>query len=333
MTVQYGAGAPRAAALLLLSATLAGCNGMQSVLDPQGPAAGTIAGLSWILFVGASAIFLLVAGLLAYALLSRPDLRRPINGNRFIIAGGVLLPVITLSILLVYVFRIGSSLNEAPEDPLIVEVTGHQWWWEFSYRGEEPHQDVITANELHIPVGRPVELRLSSADVIHSFWVPNLAGKRDLIPGMENRLVLEADRPGLHRGACNEFCGAQHTLMRLLVISEPAAEFERWIENQRQPAPEPATELEQRGESLFMSSGCPACHTVRGTESGGRLAPDLTHFGSRRTIAAGTLRNTTGNLEAWLTSSQHLKPGNEMPEFSFDGPSIHALAAYLESLQ
>jgi cytochrome c oxidase subunit 2 len=324
----------RAAVLCLLSAALSGCTGIQSALDPRGPAANAIADLTWVMFAGAAAIFLLVVALLAYVLLRRPERRGRINSNVFIAAGGIALPVVVLSILLIYVFRIGAQLTEEPpEDRLIVEVTGHQWWWEFRYVGESPHLDVTTANELHIPVGHPVELRLKSADVIHTLWVPNLAGKRDLIPGRSNRLVLQADETGLFRGQCNEFCGAQHALMRMYVISQPAEEFERWLEAQRQPAQRPTDATLKLGETAFLSSGCPVCHTVRGIEAHGATAPDLTHFGGRRTIAAGTLKNTLGNRQAWIVSSQHLKPENNMPNYTFDGATLRALAAYLGSLE
>lgn len=286
------------------------------------------------MFIGAGVIFLLVLALLGYALWRRPGWRAHINHNLFIVSGGIVLPIVVLTVLLVYVFRFGGQLSAAPpDDRLVVEVTAHQWWWQFRYLGEEPQLDVYTANELHIPAGRPVELHLRTADVIHTFWVPNLAGKRDMIPGMDNRLVIQADEPGLFKGQCNEFCGAQHALMRLLVISQPEADFEDWLARQRAPAAEPEVSSIREGRDVFMASGCPACHTVRGTEAGGFTGPDLTHFGSRRTIAAGVLRNTSGNRRAWLVSNQHIKPGNKMPEFRLDAEALHALEAYLGSLE
>lgn len=323
-------GAPPVLATILL----AGCDGIQSVLDPRGPAAEAIAGLSWILFAGATAIFLLVVGILAYVLLGRPENRKPLNSNTFIALGGVVLPVSVLSVLLVMSVRIGAQVeNRAAEDPLVVEVTGRQWWWEFRYTDPSPQRQVVTANELHIPVGRPVELRLNAADVIHTFWVPNLAGKRDLIPGTTNRLMLEADAPGLFRGQCNEFCGAQHARMGMYVIAQPPREFEQWLAAQRAPAREPETEALRAGQAAFLSGGCANCHTVRGTEAQGKVGPDLTHFASRRTIAAGVLRNIPGNREAWIVSAQQIKPGNRMPEFLLDSETLHALSAYLGSLE
>lgn len=332
---KYHASLPKTSILALcalLITALSGCTGIQHVLDPRGPAAEKIAALSWVLFGGGTVIFLLVVGILCYVLWNKR--RRPINHQYFIIGGGILLPVVTLSVLLVFVFRIADELTAEPEvTPLRIEVTGHQWWWKFRYIGDNPQADVITANELHIPVGRPVELQLTSADVIHSFWVPNLAGKLDLIPGMTNILRLQADTTGLFRGACNEFCGAQHALMRLYVISEPVEDFQRWFEVQQQPARPPEEELLQRGQAAFLASGCPVCHTVRGTEARGATGPDLTHFGSRRSIAAGTLRNNLGNRQAWIASPQHIKPENNMPEFRLDAEDLRALAHYLGSLE
>jgi cytochrome c oxidase subunit II len=272
--------------------------------------------------------------LLLYALLRHKRGESRLNSNIFIILGGVVWPVVTLSALLVYAFSIGYEIETGKDgDALIVDVIGFQWWWEFRYIGEEPTDTMVTANELHIPVGRPVKLRLIAGDVIHTFWVPNLGGKRDLIPGRTNTLVLQADRPGVFRGQCNEFCGKQHALMAKYVIAQPEAEFQRWLDRQKQPAPEPTDAVLRRGREAFMAEGCGVCHQIRGTEARGRTGPDLTHFGARRTIAAGTLTNTHGNRQAWIVSAQHIKPENHMPDFPMDGPTLHALAEYLGSLE
>ncbi|MGQ9427502.1 cytochrome c oxidase subunit II [Gilvimarinus sp. F26214L] len=315
-----------------LSISLSACSGHQSALDPYGPVAQRIADLSWALFAGGAAIFLLVLGILLYALLRRRTDRHP-NHNAFIFVGGVAFPVVTLSVLLVFVMRIGAAVTAEEENALRIEVMAHQWWWEFRYQEPDGEPRAITANELHIPTGRQVVVALESADVIHTFWVPNLAGKLDVIPGMTNELRFTADREGRFRGVCNEFCGAQHTLMNFSVVSRNPDDFDRWLEGQRQPARPPVNDWLQQGQDVFLSSGCPLCHTVRGTPARGSTAPDLTHFGSRLTIGAGTLENTVGNRQAWIASSQHLKPENKMPEFRMDSESLRALADYLGSLE
>ena len=314
---------------------LAGCGSdIQSALNPQGPAAASIADIAWVMFAGATVIFLLVIALLSYALWRRPARRARIVPDAFILGGGVVLPVVTLSALLVYAFVIGADLEAEPaEKPLVVEVTAHQWWWEFTYVDADSNERVVTANELHVPAGRPVRLKLKSADVIHTFWVPNLAGKRDMIPGHVNELVIEADRPGIFRGQCNEFCGAQHTLMSLYVISEPPQAFDRWLAHQAEPARQPDTVELQAGRHAFMSQGCALCHRIRGTDAKASTAPDLTHFGSRRSIAAATLENNLGNIEAWIASAQHIKPGSKMPSYKLDGRTLRSIAMYLESLE
>ena len=286
---------------------------MQSILSTHGPAAAAIADLAWVLFTGGAAIFLVVLILSVHALVApRPWLA----SKAFIVGGGIVFPVIVLSALLVYVLTRIPGSAAAPE--LRIEVTGEQWWWRVRYPGFE------TANEIRIPAGQPVELVLRSADVIHSFWVPSLAGKVDMIPGRENRLRLAADRPGVFRGQCAEFCGGPHAKMALYIVAETPEQFAAWSENQRKPA--------QKSHSLFLSR-CAACHTVRGTDARGVLGPDLTHIGSRSFIAAGTLPNNAGTLAGWIASGQHIKPGNLMPEFrELSAGELEALAAYLESL-
>lgn len=311
-----------------------GCAGNQSALAPAGPAADSIATLAWVMFAVAGGVLGLVTVLLLFTLFSTIEGRERLNSNLFIAGGGLALPIITLTALLVYSLHIQSSLAEpVEENDLVIEITGHQWWWEVRYLQKDSVDFVTTANEIHIPVGRPVELRLESADVIHTFWVPNLAGKRDMIPGKTNTLRIEADRPGLFRGQCNEFCGDQHALMRMLVVSLPEHDFARWLERQRDPARPPENVTLQKGQQAFMSSGCPVCHTIRGTDARGTTGPDLTHFGSRLSIAAVALRNNHGNREAWITSAQHVKPDNQMPEFRMNAETLRALSAYLGSLE
>jgi cytochrome c oxidase subunit 2 len=289
---------------------------MQSILSAHGPAAAAIAELAWVLFAGGLAILLLVLVLTACAVILRPAW---LAREGFVVATGIAFPVVALSVLLYYVFVVGERLGSHSNPQLRIEVVGEQWWWRVRYPGFE------TANEVRIPAGKPVELVLRSADVIHSFWVPSLAGKVDMIPGRINRLRLVADKPGVYRGQCAEFCGGPHAKMAFHIVAETPEQFAAWSENQRQPA--------QKSQPLFLAR-CAACHTVRGTDARGALGPDLTHIGSRASIGAGTLPNNAGTLAGWIASSQHIKPGNLMPEFrEFSAEELKALAAYLESLK
>jgi cytochrome c oxidase subunit 2 len=216
-------------------------------------------------------------------------------------------------------------------DHLTVDVTGSIYWWEMSYR--RAGSPVTTANELRLPAGEPVEILLRANDVIHSFWVPNIAGKTDLIPGRVNRMVVRADRPGIYRGQCAEYCGVQHALMAFDVVVLPRADFDAWLAKLAQPAPEPAAAELRAGRELFVSQGCGSCHTVRGVASG-RSGPDLTDVGSRRTLGAGAIPGGIDNIAAWIARSQQLKPGNTMPSFDKLQPAqLRSLAAYLASLE
>ena len=324
-----GAGALTAAGL-----ALAGCEGIQSSLAPQGPTARSIANISWVMFAGASAVLALVMLLALYAVFRSPAKRRGIPETLMIAVGGFAWPVLTLSALLVYgVYQMG-DLRAGPEPALEIQVTGNQWWWEVRYPGVDGQAEVVTANQIHIPAGVPVSIALRSADVIHSFWVPNLSGKMDLIPGRTNRLRLQADAPGRFRGQCAEFCGAQHARMALLVVAEPPDRFAAWLEAQRRPASAPAGQSAQRGYAAFAQH-CSACHSVRGlVDSRGDVGPDLTHLGSRAFIAAGTLENTPDNLQRFIVANDRLKPGNRMPVFDqLDPATLAALGDFLEGLQ
>ena len=285
------------------------------------------------LFAGAGLILLGVTALTFFALLGRPDRRAAMGRPWLVIGAGLLFPLFVLTALLVYTLPIGAELaRKAEPDALRVEVTGKMWWWEVRYG--DPGSQVVSANEIHIPAGKQVEIIVDSTDVIHSFWVPNLAGKIDMIPGHRNALRITADRPGVFRGQCAEYCGAQHANMVLYVVAHPPDAFEAWLAGQRRPAREPVTAMLQRGRALFLDSGCGTCHVVRGLVAGGRFGPDLTHVGSRRTIAAGILPNNIGTLAGWIAGSQSIKPGNHMPSFNtFDGQDLRALAAYLASLE
>jgi cytochrome c oxidase subunit 2 len=215
---------------------------------------------------------------------------------------------------------------------LTVEITGHQWWWEIQYDDAVASRRVVTANEFHIPINRPVVLKVTSRDVIHSFWVPSLQGKRDLIPGYTTALWIQADHPGIFRGQCAEFCGLQHAHMAIAVIAEPGAQFDAWLEAMRRPAPAPQPSL-QRGHDVFMQARCAGCHTIRGTDAAGQVAPDLTHLATRSNLGAGTLDNTPEHLAAWIRDPQSVKPGNQMPANPMPESDLQALVAYLETLR
>lgn len=318
-----------AAGLLL---ALGGCAGQQAVLAPMGPEASLIARLGWLLFAGGTAIFVVTMLLLLLALGGGPGLRRRLASRRAILLGGVAFPVVVLSALLVHSLVLAAGLGaRGTEAPLRVEVIGRQFWWEVRY----PEQGIVTANEIHLPAGRPVEFLLSSPDVIHSFWVPALHGKLDMIPGRVNRLRLTTGAPAVLRGQCAEFCGAQHALMAFFVVVETEAEFAAWVQRQRSPVGRPQDPFLALGWDAFGRAGCGGCHAVRGTPWNGRAGPDLTLVGSRQTIAAGTLDTHRATLGGWIGAPQAIKPGSLMPGFAavLEGRELRAVAAWLESLE
>lgn len=332
-------GTARGGAALLAGLLLAGCGGpgLQSALSPGSPQAERLAGLSWGMFAVAALILVGTLSALVVALWRGGDSPRPLTpaGQRWlVIAGGLLLPAIVLPVLIVSSFQLSRSvLGAPPPDALAIDVIGHQFWWEIHYQDRDGQRIATAANELHVPVGRPVRLQLSTRDVIHSFWVPNLHGKMDMVPGQVNLLSFEAREPGIYRGQCAEYCGVQHSLMAFLVVAQPRAEFDAWLERQRQPAASPATPVLQEGFRVFMGSRCPECHTLRGTRADGKHGPDLTRLGSRRTLGAGTVPNTRGHLAGWILDPQGVKPGNQMPPIDVGPEDLPALLAYLESLK
>lgn len=314
--------------------SLNACANAPSTLAPQGPGAAEIASLWWLMFWLAMAVFIVVGGLLSYALFrprSTPAVEEPSpKRDNFIVSGGGIATILILVVVYLFTLRTMGLLAAAEvSEDFVVQVVGHQWWWEIRY----PDQTVVTANEIHIPVGQPVALHLTSEDVIHSFWVPELDGKIDMIPGRTNIFRLEADRAGEYYGVCAEFCGLQHAKMAFLVIAEPLEDFQRWLEQQQQPGPKLADPLAQAGQQLFAESACGQCHTVRGTEAAGRLGPDLTHFAGRRTLATGLLPNTPENLAEWIINPQAIKPGNLMPPTALIGSELQGLLAYLGQLK
>lgn len=303
-----------------------------SALHPAGPAASALADLSWVLIAVCTLVFIGTMAALAWAVWRR---RRDdgLDVRRWLIVGaGIVLPTVVLAALLAYSSR--QSFELYPEHAAgntTVQVTGHMWWWDVQYGGEPP---LRSANELVIPVGRPVTLALASADVIHSFWVPALSGKVDMMPGRVHSLRIVADRPGVYGGPCAEYCGDQHTRMTLQVIALPAEEFERWRVAQSASAIAPLDAAAQRGRALFEARRCNACHTVRGLVEGTGFGPDLTHVGSRRRLGAGTLPLNRETLAHWIADTQHLKPGARMPASpELDAQALSDLAAFLEGLK
>lgn len=308
---------------------------------PAGPLADQITRLAWVFGTVAVLVWLVTMTFLAWAVLRGRRRAGPASDEattRQQARGVTLAALVTAGIIVglaVLDFLVLRGLHDVdPEgDVLTIEVMGHQWWWEVTYEPDEPRRRFATANEIHIPVGRPVLLRLRSSDVIHSFWVPRLQGKRDLIPGYTNTLWIEADEPGLYRGSCAEFCGIQHGKMHLVVVADPPERFDAWYRGQHAPAAPPDDSLAERGQRIFAGHRCALCHTVRGTPARGQVAPDLTHLASRLTLAAGSLPNTRGHLGGWIVNPHQVKNGVRMPQNPLPGEDLHALLHYLEELR
>lgn len=324
-----------ATVLLVAVATAGACSGHSpSSLDPQGPESNNIADLWWTMLAIAGAIFLLVIGLLAYALLhrrepGRPRFPGPASGHAFIVAGGVVLPVVVLSVLMALTIRSIHSLTRSHATDLAITVTAHDWWWEVDY----PASGVVTANEIHIPVGKRVEITGNASDVIHSFWAPQLIAKFDLIPGNTHTFLVQADKPGVYRGQCAEYCGLQHANMAFIIVAEPEQEFMAWLAQQRQPLAASADPAMQRGLQVFLGSNCASCHAISGTAATAKAGPDLTHVASRSFIAAGALKTNPENLERWVSDPQGVKPGANMPAVPLDPGDLQALVAFLAGLK
>jgi cytochrome c oxidase subunit 2 len=250
------------------------------------------------------------------------------------VAGAMGISVLLLFVMMVASFATSHAIGkENGRAPFEVDVYGHQWWWEVQYPNPEAYKTVVTANEIHVPVGSLVRIHGTSSDVIHSFWAPNIHGKRDLLPGYENDFVIEADEPGRWRGQCAEFCGDQHAHMAFLVVAEPMEQYHAWLTAQAGTPPPPASSQTQHGQVVFLSHACIMCHTIRGTTAGSRVGPDLTHIGSRQYIGAGTLDNNPQNLASWIDDPQKIKPGVRMPPNPMSEQDRNDLVAYLESLR
>jgi len=313
---------------------------VQSVLAPAGTEASAIHGL-WVSMLSVvTVVFVAVLIGVGMAVLrgtrnrtaqrqtsSEPALARAVGG-------AVALSVVILVMLLTASVLTGRTLASLRASSAVtVEITGHQWWWEIQYEDSTPARRVVTANEIHIPAGRPIALKVTSRDVIHSFWVPNLQGKRDLIPGYTTAIWLQSNRRGTFRGQCAEFCGLQHAHMAIDVIAQSDEDFHGWLAAMRQPSRSPPGPVEREGHDVFMRSHCATCHTIRGTDAAGQVAPDLTHLASRSTLGAGTLANTPEHLAAWIRDPQRVKPGNQMPPTPLSHEDLQSLVAYLRTLR
>ena len=335
--------------LAALSLFLAACAGhQQSAVDSAGPQAARIEGLWWFFFWVLLAIFVIVIATLLVSLSRRhrgmeqeplEQTHEPSEaterGLSRTVGAATGVTIVILFILLIASIGTGKQISDlgGKQNAMIVEVTGNQWWWNVRYVSNNASEIFTTANEIHIPIGRPVMIRGMSQDVIHSFWVPNLHGKRDLIPSRVTTEWIEADRPGRFRGQCAEFCGMQHAHMAIWVVAEPEPQFEAWRNAQLQPAVNPSDPDTRHGQQVFLDSACVLCHSIRGTTAAGTVAPDLTHIGSRISIAAGTLPNTKGNLAGWIADPQRIKPGNHMAVVPIRSEDLQPLTDYLESLK
>ena len=320
-----------------------GFHGNQSGLNPVGPGASHIE-LQFSLIFWITAIvycIVLVATVIAVARNRLDVIPEPMptdekseRRSKRIVGAAVAITVLLLFVMLIGSFETSRAMGGMNQEAAFpIEVYGHQWWWEVRYPNSEAYKIVEAANEIHVPVGVPIRFRGTSTDVIHSFWAPNVNGKRDLMPGYTAEFVWQVDKPGRWRGQCAEFCGEQHAHMSFEMVAEPKDVFELWLADQAKSAPAPVTPETIHGQQVFMSHACVMCHTIRGTSAGSRVGPDLTHLASRATIAAGTLPNTKGNLGGWILNAQSVKPGCRMPPNQMSGTELQDLLAYLETLQ
>lgn len=345
--------------LLLASGCATDLQSNESVLNPASPQAQQIRSLTWLMLGVCFVVYFVVIFFLIGALLHRRHGKAMEPGDEPLepdhesenriwrtVFSAITVTVVTLFVLLIADFATGRSLYKAEDapNPIRIQVIGHQWWWEIHYLdwparfGERYASNTITtANEIHVPVDpdHPVtiDFALEAHDVIHSFWVPALHGKKDLIPGHPTDLWLRVDRPGTYWGECAEYCGYQHANMRLVVVAEPVDEFQKWLTAQRQDAPDPVTDIQKRGQQVFMGTSCVMCHAIGGTDANGLIGPNLTHVASRTIIAAGALRNSPGAIAGWIANPQTIKPGSQMPPTNLGPLDLRALLEYLETLK
>jgi cytochrome c oxidase subunit II len=323
----------RLSALACLIFTSCSRDAPYNYLQPEGPQARQADSLWDLTFGIAVVIFFLVEGALVYILFkyrqrSDRDMPKQVHGNTRLEMMWTAIPVLLLTVIAFRTVAGIYEIAERPDNPVEVTVTGHQWWWEFEYK-----DGPVTANELHIPVGRPVLFTLRSADVIHSFWVPKLGGKQDAVPGRVIKMTYEAPKEGEYLGECAEYCGLSHANMRLRVFAHPPAEYEQWVADQMKDAAPPAAGLAAQGADLFAKGQCVGCHTVKGTPAQGTIGPNLTHFASRTTFAGSIFERNEENLGRWLADPPENKPGSKMPDLGLKEPEIQALVAYLQSLK
>ena len=325
--------------LVLLSAC---SDAPMNYMVSHGPVASSEARLGWWLVIVSGLVVAIVALLVVLGGIRRPPARDATalertaghGGLLWIYLGGLLIPAVILVISFALTLGTLHATARPGRDPAAtIQIVGHRWWWEVRYVDPDPTKTIETANEIHLPVGQPVKLQLTSADVIHSFWIPQLAGKTDVIPGQTNTAWLQADSAGVYRGACTEYCGLQHANMAAIVIAESPEAFSAWQTAQRARAAAPTDPDAAAGLAVFQKSACATCHAIRGSDALGRVGPDLTHLASRLTLAAGTLANTRGNLAGWIGNSQAIKPGNDMPVMTLAPQDLQALLAYLETLK
>ncbi len=329
--------------LLVSAAILAGCSGNQSMLAPAGEQAGEISDLWWLFCIVMSVIYVLVVLFLVIAIARRrttiaePELKMDETRElrlSYIVGGLVALTITVLFVFMIRDFLTGQTMRTLNDpNPIRIQITAHQWWWNVQYENDTPSNQVTTANEIHLPIGKAVRFDLQSADVIHSFWAPNFDGKKDIVPGHPTSLLFRPTKLGTFYGQCGEFCGLQHAHMRLVLVVESSQDFQNWLTAQSQPAHAPDNEFVQRGQKVFLDGTCIMCHSVSGTPARATVGPDLSHVASRQMLAAGTIYNTKGHLGGWILDAPKIKPGVIMPQHNLSATDFQALLGYLESLK
>jgi cytochrome c oxidase subunit 2 len=335
------------ASVLACPSLLAGCKGYHSALDPAGPQSRSINTVIQVFFWVSLIVYALVL-LFSILAIRKAKARGDVAADppampttdddrprHRAITIATILTVLILFGLLIADFIAGRRIHAfaSSQNQLVITITAYQWWWDIRYEDPVTSNVFTTANEIHIPIGRPVRFNLRSNDVIHSFWIPNLHGKKDVFPDHETSIWLQADREGVYDGQCAEFCGAQHAQMRMQLVAENEEKFNQWLSNQRKPATQPATDVQKKGQQVFLSNTCIMCHTISGTQAAARLGPNLSHVASRQRIAAGTLPNTPGHLAGWIVDPQKIKPGTRMPQNPLNPDDLRALLEYLQSLK